>query len=1033
MEFSLLGPVELVADGLPVPIGPPQRRAVAAALLVDANRPVSAETLIDRVWDDAPPPEVRGALHSHIARIRTVLARAGGSATLSRRSGGYVLETDQDHIDLFRFLDLLERARTAGLRDGDRAALLHDALALWRGEPLTGITGSWAEQVRAGLDARHLATVQTWARLELRSGGNDAVIARVNAALARHPLAEPLIATQMRALFLAGRAAEALSRYAMARRRLSDDLGTEPGPELREMYESILRGEPRRRRSFSQLPADIAAFTGRQAELETLDLLIDSASDEAPAAPVVVVSGTAGVGKTALILRWAHRVADRFPDGRLYVDLRGYDLDRPLSAGQALAVLLRMLGVEEAAIPPDPVRRATLYRAQVDDRRILVVLDNVADVEQVRPLLPNSPSCFTVVTSRDSLAALVVRHGARRLEVDLLPTAEALDLLGRLIGPRITEDHETAAALVERCVGLPLALRLVAEYLLTHPHTTPGALVAELADEQRRLDVLDAGGEERTAVRTVFSWSCRLLPGPVARAFRLLSLHSGTDIDEEAVAALVDAGLQETKRLLDLLVRAHLVQEVAPGRVGMHDLLRAYARERLAEESAEHQEDAMRRLVDHYLAVATTAMDTLVPHERHRRPRPSVPIDAQPGWSEAREAGAWLAANRANLVAVGALAVDQRWWERAIMLSMILWRYLDMGAHYADALELHGYALEAALKQGDRRSEAEIRRILSVVSARCGRLEEAVEQAGLALTGFTEGGDRQGVGQTLAALGAQHLSLGAATTSRSYSSRALEVFEELGDGAGVGMVLGNLAGACERQGSYDEAIAHSGRAVEILTEVGDAAGAGRTLGNLGTVLERLGRYGEALDHYRRCLETFEGIGVRQFEGRVLGHIASMYMRQGLLPEALGTWERALVSTRDVGDREGEGEVLDGLGTGYRLSGRHADAIDHHGRALDIALETGDRSRQASALNGLAEALREMGRAHEARTHHQTASRLARAIEDRFAEARALDGLACIASDAGQLAEARENWRKSLERYGSSNVPETEAVRRRLAT
>ncbi|MGH3937962.1 MAG: helix-turn-helix domain-containing protein [Pseudonocardiaceae bacterium] len=387
-------------------------------------------------------------------------------------------------------------------------------------------------------------------------------------------------------------------------------------------------------RSVAQLPADVAFFTGRERELAILDRQLATMAKStgalggrSTAVVISAVSGTAGVGKTALALRWCHRVRGEFPDGQLYVNLRGYDPDQPLAATDALAGFLRALGVPGQDVPLQVDERAAVYRSLLDGRRMLVVLDNAATVEQVRPLLPGSPSCLVVITSRDSLAGLVARHGARRLELDLLPLEDAIVLLQVLIGGRVDAESEAAAVLAGQCARLPLGV--VAELVVARPSISLAELVGELADQQRRLKLLDAGGDPRTAVRAVFSWSYQYLSAEVARAFRVIGLHPGPDLDPYAAAALTNTSGDQAQHLLDLLARAHLIAPTSPGRYGMHDLLRAYAIHLATVEDCEQdRRAALTRLFDHYLATAAAAMDTVIPAEQHRRPR--IPPPATP-------------------------------------------------------------------------------------------------------------------------------------------------------------------------------------------------------------------------------------------------------------------------------------------------------------------------------------------------------------------------------------------------------------------
>ncbi|MGP4115516.1 ATP-binding protein, partial [Streptomyces sp. 4N509B] len=437
------------------------------------------------------------------------------------------------------------------------------------------------------------------------------------------PLRERLHGLLMVALYRSGRREEALGAYRVARGHLVAELGLEPGPELRELERRILAGEelepvPDATATPAvtvpaQLPADVVGFVGREGELRELDGLMAGVGGRGGA--LAVVAGTAGVGKTALVVRWAHRTRERFPDGQLYVDLRGYGPEAPVSAEDALSGFLRALGVEAAAVPRDVAERSATFRTLLDGRRMLVVLDNARSVEQVRPLLPGSSSCFTVVTSRDALAGLVAREGAHRIVLHRMPLGDARGLLAGLLVERAAREPGAVDALIERCARLPLALRITAELARSQPGRGLGELAEELADRQGALDLLDLDGDPYTAVRAVFSWSYQRLEPSVARVFRLLGLHPGHDTDVYAVAALAGAGVRRTRRALEVLVRAHLVDQVAGGRrYQPHDLLRAYAAELAAEtDGPTERAEALARLLDYYLATASSALDAIAP------------------------------------------------------------------------------------------------------------------------------------------------------------------------------------------------------------------------------------------------------------------------------------------------------------------------------------------------------------------------------------------------------------------------------------
>ncbi|MFC4588698.1 AfsR/SARP family transcriptional regulator [Sphaerisporangium corydalis] len=615
--FQLLGPVEWTVRGHAADLGSAKQRTVLAALLVDAGRLVPWPTLIDRVWDQAPATDARGVLYTYVNRIRRILeqARTSGDLTrrtvaLTRRTGGYALEMEPDLVDLHRFRALVMTAYDQRLPDDERSELLREALALWDGPALADLPGTWAARMRETWSRQRLDAAVQWGRAELRLGRPEEVIGPAGELAAGYPFAEPLAGVLIRALAAAGRHAEALDTYAGVRAHLVDKLGAEPGPELREIHQAILRGSPsagtRRPREAraarpvpAQLPAEVPAFVGRESELAALTAL--SRPARPPVMGVVVVSGTAGVGKSALVVRWAHRARADFPDGQLYVNLRGYDPRRPVPAADALAGLLAALGVPAPDAPADTDERSARYRTEISGRRMLVVLDNASSVEHVRPLLPGTPSCVVVVTSRDSLAGLVALHGARRLDLDLLPAPDASALLRALVGGRVEQEPGAAAALARQCARLPLALRIAAELASARPASPLSELVAELADQRRRLDLLDAGGDPRAAVRAVFSWSYRRLPADAARAFRLLGLHPGPDLDPGAAAALIGVPPDDARRLLGLLAHAHLIGPARAAGHGMHDLLRAYATDLAhTEDSEADRQAARRRLADHY-------------------------------------------------------------------------------------------------------------------------------------------------------------------------------------------------------------------------------------------------------------------------------------------------------------------------------------------------------------------------------------------------------------------------------------------------
>jgi DNA-binding SARP family transcriptional activator/Tfp pilus assembly protein PilF len=1014
MEFGVLGPVEIWANGRTVDAGHARQRAVLAVLLLEAGRAVPLEVLIDRVWGDDPPRSVRSVVYGYVARLKT-LVRSGQDpgVSLSRRTEGYLLQAESDQVDLGRFRRLAAQAAGAAAAGDDEraAAALTEAVGLWRGPALAGLDSAWLNAMGATLELERAGAAADLNEIRLRRGEHGALAGELAAQAAASPADERLAGQLMLALYRCGRQAEALGWFEQTRQYLAGELGADPSPPLAALHEQILRADP----SLSaprpaipaatpvprELPADVSAFTGRAAELAELDRLLGSpvaaAGDgpaRAPAAVISAVSGTAGVGKTALAIHWAHRAAGRFPDGQLYVNLRGYDPDRPVTAAGTLAGFLRALGVPGADIPPGQDQRAARYRSLLAGRRMLVVLDNASTADQVRPLLPGSTACAVLVTSRDSLAGLVARDGAARLELDLLPLAEAVALLRELIGARADEDPEAATALAGHCCRLPLALRVAAELAAARPDIPLAVLVAELADQQQRLDLLDAAGDPRTAVRGVFSWSYRHLDAGTARAFRLAGLHPGRGFDAYAVAALADATLEHARRSLDTLIRAHLIQPIPPDRYSMHDLLRAYARELAATaEGEEHGQTALTRLFDHYLHTAAAAMDTLHPAERHRRPRIPAPATPAPPVTDPAAARAWLDAERANLVAVAAQAADHGWPAHATRLSATLYRYLDAGGSSPEAIIIHGYARAAASKASDRAAEATALNALAVAHIR----QADYQQAAASL------------------------------------QQALALFRQTDDRTGQARALSNLGMVRFQQGQYRQAAEIWRQTRNAFRGVADRLGEARSLGNLGVVRQRQGRYQQAISHHRRALNLARELGDLNEQGRALGNLGAVYPRQSRYEEAADSLRQALSLFRHVGNRTGEADALINLGA-LHLAQRHlSQAASHLQQALALSRETGDRSDEAEALNCLGEVLLATGQPHHAHARHTVALELLGQLGDKYQLARARDGLGHACQAIGEAVEARRHWQEALAVYTELGVPEADQVRAQLAT
>ena len=579
VRIQVLGPVRAWLGGVPVELSSAGRRAVLGLLAMAGGQPLGRPELIDALWGDRPPPSAANILQTHVKHLRRLLepgrTARSHSTRLPRIGDGYALRVSADNLDLLRFRQLLAEAAAAQQRDDPQAAaaLFTEALGQWHGAPLMDVPLLAGHPKVVALAEERRAALGRYGELMIALGEVSEALPALEEAAAAQPLDEAGQARLIRAYGVAGRRAKAFTTFHDARRRLADELGVDPGPELSAAHAAVLRDpdEPAApgaavmpsapvavlavRPAPAQLPADVAGFTGRDEELGALDLLFapltghplaalgavghDHDGEQLTAVVISAVSGMAGVGKTALAVRWAHRVRARFPDGQLYVNLRGYDIEQPMAPADALAGFLRALGMPGGDIPSALDERAAAYRSLLDGRRALIVLDNAASVDQVQPLLPGTASCAVVVTSRGTLPGLVARHGARRIGLPLLPRDEALTLITRLVGDRARADAEAAADLIDRCAHLPLALRVAAELAIGRPDAPLRDLVAELADEGRRIELLNAGGDPQTGVRAVFWWSYRQLTPAAARAFRLLGLHPGPDVEAYAAAALL--------------------------------------------------------------------------------------------------------------------------------------------------------------------------------------------------------------------------------------------------------------------------------------------------------------------------------------------------------------------------------------------------------------------------------------------------------------------------------------------------------------
>ncbi|KAA2254426.1 tetratricopeptide repeat protein [Solihabitans fulvus] len=1081
MEFRILGPVEVWGSQGQVRLGGAKQLALLSALIMQANRVVSVERLGHALWEEDLPGTVTAALQTYVFRLRRALAAvepAGGERIVTHQAG-YRLRVDPGELDLGIFRGHVERARSAATAElyDEAAKEFQAALALWRGAAFTGVPGSFAQAQAFGLGEEHLAATEEYAEVELELGRHVELIPELTALVAAHPLRERLHGHLMLALYRSGRQAEALQAFQDARRTMVRELGIDPGAELTDLHQRILRGAPELSAAQPQeppsvpvrrndLPGDVADFTGRDAEVRRLLAALPSAEEAGAAVVIAAIDGMAGIGKTTLAVHAAHQLTARYPDAQLFIDLHAHTAGHdPVEPGVALETLLRALGVPGEKIPDSMEARAALWRAELAGRRALVVLDNAASAAQVRPLLPGASGCLVLVTSRRRLAALEAAH---TLSMDVLPPADARALFAHVAGDeRATTDPDATDEVARLCGYLPLALRIAAARLRQRPAWTTAHLAARLRENQQYLTELAVGDR---SVAAAFTLSYQHLDTAQQRLFRLLGLVPGPDFDAYAAAALADRSLGEVEQLLEDLVDVHLLQQRSPGRYRFHDLLHHHARTIAQETDDEHvRYAAVTRMLDYYLHATVLAAQHFQPHRQPPTIDTAKPPAYTPQLPDFAEAVAWLDAEHANLSAVIAYAASTG-RTHAWQLPHALWRFYFTRNHIHDWIATHQHALTAARQRadsharaetlknlgiaywmvrrhtealdhlqealalhrqiGDQRGEASTLNNLGVVYRQLGRYEDALTHVEQALALQRELGDRRGEGHTLANLGNLYGRLGRPLEALANHQRALTLNRQVAYQWGEANALGNLGNVYARLGRYHDALDHLHQALDLNRQVGYERGEGRVLGLLGTVYARLNRCAEALDHQERALAINRQVGYQWGEAHTLANLGGLYGRLGRYPEALDHLDRALELNRRIGYQRGEGKALGALGIVYLRLGRCAEALEHLHLALDAARAAGDRDGQSELLNDYGEACRAAGRRHAGRLHHQHALSLAERTDNPYQQARAHDGIAATLHVCDPEA-ARRHWRLALAIYVDLGLTEARQVRYQL--
>ncbi len=945
LRFRILGPLEVRSGEAWTPIGASKWRSLLAVLLLNHGQVVSTERLTDELWGDEPPAKPANLIATYMRRLRVLIDDPDGRVLVTR-APGYRSVVDGDALDALRFARLVVAGRTA-LADGAAARaveLLSEALDLFRGPPLADVPFSDLVTTEANrLEESRVAALGMRLEAEIESGDGAGTVAELCRLTTDNPLREELWALLMRALCAAGRQAEALEAYERARTVIGEELGVDPGPGLRQLHQEILaadaRPAPRPAKpagpagaaepgpapqtvrpaspALSQLPADVPDFTGRADQVEYLCRLFSGLPEDGNDAGAVVVSliaGAGGLGKTTLAVRVAHRLRDKFPDGQLYVDLRGAS-HQPAASAEVLARFLRQLGVDGDQVPAGEDERAGLYRTRLAGRRVLIVLDDAHDAAQVRPLVPGSVSCGVLVTSRNLMPELA---GGRLVDLDVLDTAEARALLAKIVGAdRLNAEPDATDRLLAACAGLPLAIRIAGVRLAGRTGWTVASLAAKVADERRRMDEFKVGD---LAVRACFQVSFDSLPAArpgqpdPARTFRLLGLWHGPFISLPAAAALLAEPEDLAADSLEMLVDAHLLQSLAADRYRLHDLLRVYAAEKAeAEETGPDRDAAVHRVLTWYLHTAAAAGRVISPQHARVPLDDSHPVPPPPTFESLEQALDWCESARANLVAAASQAAAGGMHEIAWKLPAAMMSFFYRRGHWADWGATHEGGLNSARVLGDRMAEAWMLNNLGMVFG-LQRKEQAV----------------------------------------ACFEEALAIYREIGDQSGEFRAANNVAQACLRVRRFPQALEAARQALAVQRQAGDRYGEGIALGNLGDACRALGRHDEAIGHLEQALEIFRELDDQHSQADSLSDLGDVYLAVGRLDDALSCLRASLAIWRANGERYGQASTLGRVGLAQKHAGRLAEACELLSEAHFILAELGDLGQAAEVEAELAE-------------------------------------------------------------------------------
>ncbi|MBP2330473.1 DNA-binding SARP family transcriptional activator/DNA-binding MarR family transcriptional regulator [Kibdelosporangium banguiense] len=940
MRYRVLGPVTVIDQGRSVRPGGPKQAALLAVLLLNANRVVAEARLIELIWGDRPPPSVRGRIQVYVSELRKLLGRD----VISRRPSGYVIEVGSGELDLDLFDAAVTKARGSG---PDAAGQLRYALSLWDGPPLAGVTEALIDSAGPALAERRLAALDELYDLELAAGRHAEAVGELRDAVEQHPLSERLRGHLMLALHRSGRTSEALQVYDETRARLVEELGIDPGQPLQDLRTRILTGEDKPIASAvvqqtgirpAELPLDVRGFAGRTAELATLNSAPDG---------IWVISGTAGIGKTALAVHWAHKVRKRFPDGQLYLNLRGFEREStPVAPAAALAQLVRTLGVDPGEMPTELDELARLYRSLLADRKVLVLLDNARDAVQVMPLLPSSG--LVLITSRNRLGEVVARAGARSLPLGALPPEDSSALLTAVLGAEaVAAEPEATEQLARLCGHHALALRIAA----ANVSTTIAGVVAELG-KGSSLDQLIVDGADEGAVTAAFALSYQALTPAQQRTFRMLGLIPGPDFTAEATAELTGVDVRQATKQLKVLAAANLVEPYTPDRYRFHDLVRQYASGLVMEDDTRTRTEAWNRLFAYYLAVADAFSRLLGPKivSLPREPISGRVPDIE--FTDVSSGLAWLDPELGNLTEALRYAAAHGPYPMAWYLADSLRRFVHDHGRRAEWLEI----APAVLRAADQRGQEQV---------------AALMHLSLGSAYFREGRHEQGI---------------------HHMTQAVEVSRACAWPECEATAVANLSSLMEWTGRLIEAVGHGRQAVLLFRQIDAKPGQCLALNSLGCHYRHLGWLTEAQDCLAEAITLAQAEGLVFWEAAGLADYGHVLLSMGNIADALDALLRSRALFDASGSSYGLAIAFTGLSQVRIAAGNPAQARLDAVSAVELARQDGDKVAEATALIAVGNAQAELEMWRQAEESHRLAVDITTRSGLHWQRAEAIAGL-----------------------------------------